>query len=153
MIRGKLSVDLDDRRAIDVLVQSFFAVFDNRDGRRPRLGELHELCLPECVITKSEPSGLAVMGIEAFIAPRAELLMGGRLVDFFEEEIAGRTDLFGGVAQRISVYRKSGVLDGMAFSARGVKTLQLVQAADGWRISAVAWEDEREGLPIPEGLV
>ena len=140
--------DLEERAAIDTLVRAFFAVFDNRGGRRPRLGELHELCLPECVITKSEPSGLTVTGLEAFIAPRAELLSGGRLVDFFEEEVAGRTDLFGGVAQRISVYRKSGVLDGVAFSARGVKTLQFVRTADGWRISAVAWEDERPGLPI-----
>ena len=41
------------------------------------------------------------------------------------------------------------MLDGVAFSARGVKTLQFVRTADGWRISAVAWEDERPGLPIP----
>lgn len=144
--------DLEERAAIDALVRAFFAVFDNRGGRRPRLGELRELCRPECVITKSEPSGLTVTGLEAFIAPRAGLLSGGRLVDFFEEEVSGRTDLFGGVAQRISVYRKAGVLDGVAFSARGVKTLQFVRTADGWRISAVAWEDERPGLPIPEEL-
>jgi len=147
-----LSGDLDDRRAIDALVRAFFAVFDNRRGRRPRLGALHELCLPECVITKSDLSGLTVTRLEAFIAPRAELLSGGRLVEFFEEEVSGRTDLFGRVAQRLSVYRKSGVLDGVAFSARGVKTLQFVRTADGWRISAVAWEDERAGLSIPEGL-
>lgn len=144
--------ELNDHQSIAVLVRAFFAVFDNRGGRRPRLGELHELCLPECVITKSEPSGLTVTGLEAFIAPRAELLSGGRLVEFFEEEVWGRTDQFGGVAQRISVYRKSGVLDGVAFSARGVKTLQFIRTVDGWRISAVAWEDERAGLPIPGDL-
>lgn len=144
--------ELNDHQSITVLVRAFFAVFDNRGRRRPRLGALHELCLPECVITKSEPFGVTVTGLEAFIAPRAELLSDGRLVEFFEEEVSGRTDLFGGVAQRISVYRKSGVLDGVAFRARGVKTLQFVRTADGWRISAVAWEDERAGLSIPEGL-
>ncbi|MFO1407525.1 MAG: hypothetical protein U1F08_08345 [Steroidobacteraceae bacterium] len=149
---GSVAGDLADRQAIDALVRAFFAVFDNRGGRRPRLAELHELCLPECVITKSEPLGLTVTGLEAFVAPRAELLSGGRLVDFVEEEVSGRTDLFGGVAQRISLYRKSGVLDGVAFSARGVKTLQFVRTREGWRISAVAWEDERPGLPIPAGL-
>ena len=151
-MQGQGSSDVDDRRAIEALVRAFFAVFDNRGGRRPRLGELHELCVAECVITKSELSGLTVMGLEAFIAPRAELLSGGRLVEFFEEEVAGRTEQFGGIAQRISVYRKSGVLDGVAFAARGVKTMQLVRTADGWRISAVAWEDERAALPIPEDL-
>jgi hypothetical protein len=29
-----------------------------------------------------------------------------------------------------------------------VKSLQFVRTADGWRISAVAWDDEREGLAI-----
>jgi hypothetical protein len=41
------------------------------------------------------------------------------------------------------------VLYGEAFNARGVKVLQLIKTADGWRISAVAWEDERPGFEIP----
>ncbi|MFO1392272.1 MAG: hypothetical protein U1F09_00730 [Steroidobacteraceae bacterium] len=142
--------DVTDRQAIDALVRAFFAVFDNRDGRRPRLGALHELCLPECVIVKAGPDGPAIYGLDAFIAPRAALLTSGELTDFFEEEVEGRTDLFGGVAQRFCVYRKGGVLNGKAFSARGMKTLQFVRTQDGWRISAFAWEDERPGLAIPE---
>lgn len=144
--------DIEERQAIDALVSMFFAVFDNRGGRRPRLNTLYDICLPQCVITKSGPGGLTVMGLDAFIEPRAALLSGGGLTEFFEEEVSGRTEVFGGVAQRLSVYRKAGVLDGIAFAARGMKTLQFARAADGWRISAVAWEDEREGLPIPERL-
>lgn len=140
--------ELEDRQAIDALVQSFFAVFDNRGGRRPRLGALHEMCLPECVITKGSAEGPTICGLEAFIAPRAALLTSGELTEFFEEEVSGRTDLFGGVAQRFSLYRKAGVLNGVAFSARGIKVLQFVKTDAGWRISAFAWEDEREGLAI-----
>lgn len=138
-----------DRLAIDALVQTFFAVFDNRGGRRPRLGALHELCVAECVIVNARADGPEICGLEAFIAPRAALLTGGELKEFFEEEVAGRTDLFGGVAQRFCVYRKAGVLNGTAFSTRGVKTLQFVKTDAGWRISAFAWEDEREGLAVP----
>lgn len=144
--------NVDDRSAIDALVQAFFAVFDNRDGRRPRLGSLHELCLPQCVITKGSAEGPSVCGLEAFIAPRAALLTSGDLTEFFEEEVEGRTDLFGGVAQRFCVYRKAGVLNGAAFSARGIKTLQFVKTPSGWRISSFAWEDERPGLLIPPTL-
>ena len=142
----------EDRAAIDVLVHGFFAVFDNRRGRRPRLGALHEICLPECVIVKGSAEGPAVCSLEAFIAPRAALLMSSELVEFSEEEVEGRTDLFGGVAQRFCVYRKAGVLNGQAFSARGMKTLQFVKTAAGWKISAFAWEDERPGLEIPTRL-
>jgi hypothetical protein len=141
--------EAEDRRAIEEVVRAFFAVFDNRGGRRPRLGALHELCLPECVIAKGSAEGPTICGLEAFIAPRAALLTRGELAEFFEEEVEGRTDLFGGVAQRFCVYRKAGVLNGEPFGARGMKTLQLVKTAAGWKISAFAWEDERPGLEVP----
>ena len=38
--------------------------------------------------------------------------------------------------------------DGTPFTARGMKTLQLVRTSAGWRISAVAWDDERDGVAI-----
>jgi len=34
-----------------------------------------------------------------------------------------------------------------------MKTLQLVRTAGGWRISAVAWDDERDGLEVDPGWV
>ena len=141
--------DSEDRQAIDALVRAFFAVFDNRGGQRPRLGALHELCLPECVITRAAPDGIVTCGLDEFIAPRAALLNGGGLAEFFEEEVQGRTDLFGGVAQRLSLYRKAGVLRGEVYAARGIKCVQFVKTETGWRISAFAWEDERPGLEIP----
>ena len=46
----------------------------------------------------------------------------------------------------------------MPFAARGVKTLHFVRTAAGWRLSAAAWDDERDGVmidaeedPAPEG--
>jgi hypothetical protein len=142
----------DDRAAIDACVGAFYAVFDTRGGRRPRLGALHELCLPECVITRVDAEGPVVCGLTAFIAPRAALLTSGELVEFYEEEVRSRTDVFGGVAQRFSLYRKAGVLRGAAFTGQGMKCLQFVKTGDGWRISAFAWEDERPGLEIPAQL-
>ena len=36
------------------------------------------------------------------------------------------------------------MLDGEPFTGRGAKSVQLVRTSDGWRISAVAWDDERD---------
>jgi hypothetical protein len=33
-----------------------------------------------------------------------------------------------------------------------MKTIQFVRTADGWRISAAAWDDERDGLSLPDSL-
>jgi hypothetical protein len=73
---------------------------------------------------------------------------GGALTGFQEVETAHRTSVFGNVAQRVSAYMKSGVLEGAAFQMRGVKVFQFIRTADGWRISAVSWDDEREGIHV-----
>jgi len=31
-----------------------------------------------------------------------------------------------------------------------VKTFQFVRLAGAWQMSSLAWEDERDGLPLPE---
>lgn len=144
-----MNAPAEDKRAIDAVVRAFFAVFDNRRGRRPTLEVLHDLCVARCVIVKATTDGPVLYDLPGFIAPRAQLLTGGELVDFHEEEVWNRTDVFGGIGQRLSVYRKSGILSGEPFETRGVKSIQLVKTGDDWKISAVAWDDERAGLAIP----
>ena len=88
--------------------------------------------------------------VDGFIAPRRELLMSGTLTDFTEWRGSGRTDVFGDIAHWWGDYGKAGAQDGEAFTGRGMKSMQLVRMPDGWRISAAAWDDEREGLSIPQ---
>jgi hypothetical protein len=141
-----------DHAAIDGLMDAFFQAFGNLGGVRPPLDRLRELCLPGAVIVKQGGAEPEVFGLEAFIAPRERLLTDGTLVDFQEEEVEAQTTVWGGIAQRLSLYRKSGVLAGRPFQARGMKTTQLVRTSGGWRISALAWDDERDGLQLPERL-
>ena len=60
--------------------------------------------------------------------------------------------MFGNIAQRLSLYHKSGVSSGVAFHQRGIKTFQFVRTPQGWRIGAVAWDDQREGFTVPADL-
>jgi len=45
---------------------------------------------------------------------------------------------------------KSGTSGGQSVEARGMITTQFVNTPSGWKISAMAWDDERPGLSIPE---
>jgi hypothetical protein len=137
-----------DERAIDALVRGFFGLFSNRGGVRPDLRALFELCIPETIISKCVSSAPEVMSLEAFIAPREALLSNGTLTDFEERETAHHTQVFGNVAVRSCTYTKSGVLNGVPFDARGAKVFQFIKGPRGWRISAVAWDDEREGFRL-----
>jgi hypothetical protein len=74
----------------------------------------------------------------------------GELTSFEEVEIAEITEIFGNVAHRFSTYEKSGTMKGVPFGGSGMNTTQFVMTPAGWRISAMAWDDERPGLTIPD---
>ena len=92
----------------------------------------------------------AVYAVDTFIAPRRELLSDGTLTDFREWELSGHTEIFGDIAQHFCSYAKAGEQRGVPFTGRGMKTMQFVRTPAGWRISAVAWDDERDGLAIEQ---
>ena len=142
----------EDRRQIDELVRLFFRAFTNKRGARPAVESLRELFIAEGVIVKNSGAAPEIYNLGQFIEPRLKLLTEGRLTDFAEEEYDSRTDVVGRVAQRLCFYRKEGVLDGQRFAAQGGKTLQFIKTASGWRITAVAWDDEREGFVLPARL-
>lgn len=136
-----------DRGAIAGIVGAFFAAFRSGPDCTDRLDALRALFLPEAVIVRAGPGEPAVYDIDGFVAPRQALLTGGTLLEFREWEESGHTEIFGGVAHHFCRYAKSGVLDGAPFTGRGKKTLQFVRTGAGWRISAVAWDDEADARP------
>jgi hypothetical protein len=144
--RGASAAESDAKRAIDRLVASFFELFSNRGGVVPQLNGIFDLFVAQGIVAKCVGVPPEVSTLEEFIAPRRELLSSGRLKEFHERETSERTLILGNIAQRVSGYTKSGVLNGMPFSTRGVKLFQFVRTDAGWRIASVAWDDERAGF-------
>jgi hypothetical protein len=142
----------EDRAAIDDLVRRFFAAFTNRDGALVNAEALTDLFIPSAVIIKAVGDEQQTYSVRSFIEPRVRILTDGTLTDFREEETASRTDILGNVAQRVSLYRKSGVMSGERIEGKGVKVLQFARTSNGWRLTAVTWDDERDGLTIPAGV-
>lgn len=143
---------MQDKEALDRVVARFFAAFVSSDRGETRLESIVSLFLPEAVIIKG-CGAIEVYSLESFIAPRQKRLNDGTLLQFEEHEVSETTAIFGDVAQRFSVYQKSGVLAGKPFQERGVKTFQFVRASAGWKIASLAWDDERPGLAIPENAM
>ena len=142
----------EDQPEIDELVGAFFRLFSNGNGVTPNLRAIFDLCIPEAVISRCVRPTPEVMSLHSFIAPRQELLTNGTLTDFHEVETANRTSIFGNIAQRACTYTKTGLLDGTPFETRGVKVFQFIKGPHGWRISALSWHDEGEGITIPDLL-
>jgi hypothetical protein len=137
-----------DRATIESMVRTFFAAFTSGPDCSVGLDALRAMLLPEAVIVRTCGGEPVVYGVEEFIAPRQKLLEGGTLVDFSEWTVSGHIETFGDIAHWFGSYAKAGVQDGTPFTGGGMKTIQFVRMSAGWRISAAAWDDERDGLTI-----
>lgn len=150
MMNGVVDVAAD-RAAIADIVRTYFEAFTSGPGCETRMAALRATFLPQAVIVRTCGTEPAVYDVEGFIAPRQAMLTDSTLEQFREWELSGHTEVFGDVAHHFCSYAKEGVQGGVAFTGRGMKTLQLVRTAAGWRISGAAWDDEREGLSVDVG--
>jgi hypothetical protein len=140
-----------DSAEVAGLVRAFLAAFRSGPDSAARLAELRDLFVPGAVIVRGGGEAIAVYDLDSFIEPRVALLTGGTLTGFHEWEVGGRIDVFGDIAQYFGTYAKAGAQNGAPFATQGMKSMQCVRTGSGWRISAVAWDDERPGLTIPTG--
>jgi len=131
-----------DAKAIEALVAQFFSLFTNKGGRVPNLERIFDLFIAQGVIVKNLDASMDVFNLREFIEPRKAILTDGTLRDFEEWEERAQTDILGKVAQRKSFYRKRGVYCDEPFEACGVKVSQFIRTADGWRFTALAWDDD-----------
>jgi hypothetical protein len=65
-------------------------------------------------------------------------------------EIARRIDLFGNIAHAWSAYEARSALDVAVPERRGINSIPLFRDPEmGWRIMAMIWDNERDGVALP----
>lgn len=143
---GALAEDVE--ATLDRLADAFFRAVSFEAGETPAYDGLHGLFIEAGLLIKNTASTPEISSVSQFIAPRRAMVQAGELVRFRETELSAATQVFGNVAQRFSAYSKSGTMKGVAFEARGMISTQFVSTPDGWKISAMAWDDERPGLAV-----
>ena len=136
---------------LDRLTAEFFRAVSFESGQRPPYENMHTIFIEAGLLIKNSASIPEISTVRQFLAPREAMVAAGELTEFRESELSETTEIFGNVAHRFSAYAKSGTLKGLPFKARGMISTQFVLTPAGWKISAMAWDDERPGLSIPVG--
>jgi hypothetical protein len=138
-----------DRAAIDDVMDRFFRAVSFDPGGSPSYDDLHELFVDDGLLIRCSGDAPDIAGVADFVATRHRVLAEGSLTSFAERELAHATVLFGNVAQRFSHYAKQGTTADGGIDTRGAISTQLVCTEGRWRISSMAWDDERPGLDLP----
>ena len=86
----------------------------------------------------------------SFIEAMESQVAEGAIEQFMERELYSKTETFGKVAHRVSVYEYNFADHEMQKLPRGINFIQFVQIEGNWRILSMAWFDENENHLIPE---
>jgi hypothetical protein len=133
---------------LDRLTTEFFRAVSFRVGETPDYQHICELFVQPGLLIKNSGATPEIVTVSQFIASREAMVRAGELTRFHEEELSNTTAIFGNVAHRFSAYAKSGTMKGVSFEARGMISTQFIRTPGGWKMSAMAWDDERPGLLI-----
>jgi hypothetical protein len=135
---------------LGLLINEFFRAVSFQNGELPSYNKLHDLFIEGGKLIKNSSEVPEISTVDQFIAPRQAMVDSGALAYFEEVESAEITEVFGNVAHRFSTYDKRGKTDGAPFEVSGMISTQFIRTPSGWKISSMAWDDERPGLAIPD---
>jgi len=135
---------------LDRLTNAFFAAVSFDEGATPAFENIQALFIEPGLLIKNVAATPEISSVRQFIEPRQAQVRSGELTRFREIELWHTNLVFGRVAHRFSAYAKFGSLKGAPFEARGMISTQFILTPDGWKMSSMAWDDERPGLTLPQ---
>jgi hypothetical protein len=93
-------------------------------------------------------SWLKIMNLEEY---REDVAYAFRIVPFFEIELERRVEQFGNIAHAWSTYEERRDPAAPEIERRGINSIQMFRDSDRrWRVMSVIWDNEREGVKLPE---
>jgi hypothetical protein len=142
-----------DAVSIDSLVKALYETISGSAGQPRQWERDRALHHPKALLiparqAKGGPSG-GVFSFDEFVASRAPYLEAN---DFYEIEIARKEFRFGAIAHVLSFY-EARTAPGGELLRRGVNSIQLLHDGERWWVMSVLWDNEREGVRLPDDMV
>lgn len=141
-----------DDAAIKKAVDDAYAAISFKSGEQPRYDSIQYYFIPQAQLINYISDTAQILSISDFVKAFRNYVESTKITSFNEQEIYGRTDQFGNIAQRISTY-KTYVNNNDIVKERGVNSFQLIKTLKGWKVSSIIWDVEKASLPIPSAYL
>jgi hypothetical protein len=149
MGEDKASIQVMDTIGIDDLARDFYRAISFTNQHAPDKDPLNILFFGEGVIVNNSFTPPLGFTAESFVTSLESDIAEGNMSQFIIHELHGKTEVYGKLAQRISVYEYNLGGETAGRLPRGVNFMQLIQVDGNWRMLSVAWCDEDEDHIIP----
>ncbi len=134
---------------IDYLTADFYKGISFQNGEPPDFISVKILFYGSGILINNTFDKPITFTAESFIQTLEARVASGEMQQLMQHEINSKTDVFGKVAQRISVYEYNLADHKIKNLPRGINYIQYVQVEDSWRIISMLWHDENELYQIP----
>jgi len=141
-----------DDIAIKKAVDDAYAAISFKDGQSPQFDSIKYAFIPQAQLINFITDTAQILSIDDFVKAFRNYVESTKIQTFNEQEIYGRTDQFGSIAQRISSY-KTYINSLDIVKERGVNSFQLIKTPRGWKVSSIIWDVEKAGLSIPDAYL
>jgi hypothetical protein len=135
---------------IDHLTADFYKAISFKNEETPDFTPLKILFYGEGILVNNSFSKPITFTAESFIQAMESQIAAGAMAQFMQHELHSKTEIFGRVARRVSVYEYNFADHELEWLPRGINFIQFVQIEGNWRILSMAWSDENESHLIPE---
>lgn len=135
---------------IDHLTERFYSCISFNQEHYPSFDELQDLFYGAGKLINNNFDKPLDFTVQSYIQAMMRQIEEGNATFFAQQEISDNTEVFGNIAQRISVYEYSFAAETTQPWKKGVSYVQFIFTENKWQILSVIWNDEKEGLFIPE---
>ncbi len=138
---------------IDHLTEHFYLYKGFDAAHFPNMDGLQEMFFGEGHLVDHTFAQTMEFTLSSFIQALMKQIDAGNAEFFVQQEIADRTQVFGTMAQRMSVYEFSNMKNAAVNWKKGISLMQFILKEDKWLISSVIWRDESKDFKVPEELL
>lgn len=135
--------------AIDTLTTDFYNHISFKNSVVPDANVLSDIFHGAGVMINNSFEIPQEYTAEAFIQDLESQVALGETKQYLQREIASKTEMFGKVAQRVSVYEYTFSDYEPEAMPRGINFIQYIKIEDRWFITSMVWTDENENYQIP----
>jgi hypothetical protein len=139
-----------DTTAIDSLTKDFYKSISFNHAEPPEFAAVKILFFGDGILINNSFRIPITFTVESFIDAVNVKVAEGSIEQFMEREIHSKTEIFGKVAQRVSVYEFNFADHAAPRLPKGINFIQFICTEGKWRILSMAWFDENENHIIPQ---
>jgi hypothetical protein len=135
--------------AINTLTTDFYNIISFKNSVIPDVTSLQTIFHGAGLMINNSDEQAVLYTAESFVQELESRIALGEINQFKQREIYSKTDLFGKVAQRISVYEYSYADYEQEQMSKGINFIQYAKLGETWSIISMVWNDENEDYQVP----